>query len=341
MKGRNDITPAKASTAHYENPADAEAAKAVADGLAAGEDVFGDFDDDAATASAAAAPAAAAAAAAAAADDGAAAGADDAGRNLDDGDDTANQEAAAAAEADAAAQAAEASRQAANEAEQAAKPTPDPTPAPAPAPQQFKVKSAKELADAEKALLGEKAEAFERYSNGTMTAAEYSEVDSRVMKGLIGLASETALAQANAQTALQASEQALANVKQLAKTQGLVDYDADQEAATQFDNVVDMLSKDPKAAALSDADFFGKAHATVLLLRGLTPPAAAPAPAPAAAAKPRQDMTGPITLRQLPAAATPNATGGVAEQLSRLEGLDFEDAVGAMSRQQRDQWLDS
>lgn len=335
MKGRNDITPAKASTAHYENPADAEAAKAVADGLAAGEDVFGDFDDDAATASAAAAPAPAAAAA----DDGAAAGADDASRDLDDGDDTANQEAAAAAEADAAAQAAEASRQAANEAEQATKPTPDPTPAPSPAPQQFKVKSAKELADAEKALLGEKAEAFERYSNGTMTAAEYSEVDSRVMKGLIGLASETALAQANAQTALQASEQALANVKQLAKTQGLVDYDADQEAATQFDNVVDMLSKDPKAAALSDADFFSKTHATVLLLRGLTPPATAPATA--APAKPRQDMTGPITLRQLPAAATPNATGGVAEQLSRLEGLDFEDAVGAMSRQQRDQWLDS
>lgn len=335
MKGRNDITPAKASTAHYENPADAEAAKAVADGLAAGEDVFGDFDDDAATASAATAPAPAAAAAA----DDAAAGANDADQDLDDGDDTAIQEAAAAAEADATAQAAESSRQAANEAEQATKPAPDPTPAPAP--QQFKVKSAKELADAEKALLGEKAEAFERYSNGAMTAAEYSEVDSRVMKGLIGLASETALAQANAQTALQASEQALANVKQLAKTQGLVDYDADQEAATQFDNVVDMLSKDPKAAALSDADFFGKAHATVLLLRGLTPPAAAPAPAPAAAAKPRQDMTGPITLRQLPAAATPNATGGVAEQLSRLEGLDFEDAVGAMSRQQRDQWLDS
>ena len=43
----------------------------------------------------------------------------------------------------------------------------------------------------------------------------------------------------------------------------------------------------------------------------------------------------------MPAAATPNTGGGVAEQLGRLNGLDFEDAVGAMSRQQRDQWLDS
>lgn len=340
MKGRHETTPAKASTAHFENPADAEAAKTVAEGLAAGVDVFGDFDDEATSTSTAAAPAPAAAAADAT---DAGASADEAGQDLDDAGDTASQEAAAAAAEDAAAaQAAEASRQAANEADQAAKATPDQpaAQAQAQAPQPFKVKSAQELAEAEKALMTEKAEAFEKYSNGTMTAAEYSEVDSRVMKGLIALASETALANANAQTALQASEQALANVKQLAKTQGL-DYDANQEAATQFDNVVEMLSKDPVAAALSDADFFSKAHATVLLLRGMTPTAQAPAPAPAAAAKPRQDMTGPITLRQIPAAATPNATGGVVEQLSRLDGLDFEDAVGVMPRQQRDQWLDS
>ena len=49
MKGRNDTTPAKADTGHFENPADAEAAKQVAAGLAAGEDVFGDHDNDAGT----------------------------------------------------------------------------------------------------------------------------------------------------------------------------------------------------------------------------------------------------------------------------------------------------
>lgn len=333
MKGRNDTTPAKVETSHYENPADAEAAKQLADGLAAGADVFGDNDNDDGTPMTGAAPAAAPAPAPAA-DEGAAS------QDLDaDDEGQATGEAAAAADADAAAQAAEATRQATNTEAVAQAPTP----APAPPPPQFKTKSTTELATAQKALLDKKAEAFEKYSVGTMTAAEYNAVDSEVMLGLMAVASETALATANAQTALQASEQALADVKKLAKTQGLVDYETDLEAGQQFDNVVDMLSRDPKVAAMTDAEFFGKAHATVLLLRGLTPPAGAAAAAPAAPGKPapRQDMTGPITLRTIPAAATPNTGGGVAEQLGRLNGLDFEDAVGAMSRQQRDQWLDS
>jgi hypothetical protein len=327
MKGRNDTTTAKADTGHFENPADAEAAKQVAASLAAGQDPFGDNDNDDGTPMVAA-PALAPAQASDAVD-----GA------LDDADDTAASEAAAAADADAAAQAAEASRQAANTATQQA------TPAPAPVPQ-FKTKSAKELGDAQKALLDEKADAFDKYSVGTMTAAEYNAVDSRVMLGLMSIASENALAQANTQTALQASEQALADVKALAKSQGLIDYETDPDAGTQFDNVVDMLAKDPKAAALPDAEFFSRAHNLVLTMRGHAPPATTGAPAPAPGAKPgkpapRADMTGPITLRTIPAAATPNTGGGVAEQLGRLNGLDFEEAVGGMSRQQRDAWLDS
>lgn len=325
MKGRDQTTPAKADTGHFENPADAEAAKQLAAGLAAGEDVFGDNDnDDGTPMTTAAAPAPAPAA-------------DDAGAAEDLDSDAAGEQ-AAAADADAAAQAAETARQAANTEAAVQKPAPAPAPVP-----QFKTKTTAELAAAQKALLDKKAEAFDKYSVGTMTAAEYSAVDSEVMLGLMGIASETALAQANTQTALQASEQALADVKTLAKSQGLIDYDADQEAGTQFDNVVDMLARDPKVAALSDAEFFTKAHNMVLTLRGHTPgasnaPAAAPAPGPAT---PRADMTGPITLRTIPAAATPNTGGGVAEQLGRLQGLDFEEAVGALGRQQRDAWLDS
>lgn len=322
MKGRNDTTPAKADTGHFENPADAEAAKQVAAGLAAGEDVFGDNDnDDGTPMTGAPAPAPAAEAtppaAAPAAED------LDAGENLeaqDNASTTQTQEATPPA------------------------PAPAPTPAPAPPVLQFKTKTAAELAAAQKALLDKKAEAFDKYSVGTMTAAEYSAVDSEVMLGLMGIASEAALAQANTQTALNASEQALADVKALAKSQGLVDYEADESAGVQFDNVVDMLAKDPKMAALSDADFFSKAHNLVLTMRGHTPPATGNAPAPSptpSPAKPRQDMTGPITLRSMPAAATPNTGGGVAEQLGRLNGLDFEEAVGSMSRQQRDAWIDS
>lgn len=327
MKGRNDTTPAKADTGHFENPADAEAAKQVAAGLAAGEDVFGDNDNDDGTPMTTAAAPAPAPAVVPAADD---ATTTTAAEDLDGEDLTADDGATATT----------------LEAQEAAAPAAAPAPAPAPAPvPQFKTKSATELAAAQKALLDKKADAFDKYSVGTMTAAEYSAVDSEVMLGLMGIASEAALAQANTQTALQASEQALADVKKLAKSQGLVDYEADESAGVQFDNVVDMLAKDPKMAALSDAEFFGKAHNLVLAMRGHTPGASnAPAPAPAAQTgkpAPRQDMTGPITLRSMPAAATPNTGGGVAEQLGRLNGLDFEDAVGAIPRQQRDQWLDS
>lgn len=321
MKGRDQTTPAKADTGHFENPADAEAAKQVAAGLAAGEDVFGDNDNDDGTPMTTAAPAPAPAA-----EDTTATGADDL-----DADDLTDQSATTATT---------------QETQEAAAPAAAPAPAPAPAPvPQFKTKSATELAAAQKALLDKKAEAFDKYSVGTMTAAEYSAVDSEVMLGLMGIASETALAQANTQTALQASEQALADVKKLAKSQGLVDYEADESAGVQFDNVVDMLARDPKMAALNDAEFFTRAHNLVLTMRGHTPGASnAPAPAPATTTgkpAPRADMTGPITLRTIPAAATPNTNGGVTEQLGRLNGLDFEDAVGAMSRQQRDAWLDS
>ena len=50
---------------------------------------------------------------------------------------------------------------------------------------------------------------------------------------------------------------------------------------------------------------------------------------------------GIVTLRNLPAAATPNTGGGLTEQLSRLDGLDFQEAVGALPKAQRDAWLDS
>lgn len=329
MKGRDQTTPAKADTGHFENPADAEAAKQVAAGLAAGADVFGDNDDDDGTPmtadTQASAPEAAADDAGSAEDGLGDNGADDPGASGDEG--AAGQTAAdttsqAVANADPAAQAAAA--------------------VPASTPLQFKTKAPTELAAAQKALLDKKADAFEKYSVGHMTAAEYNAVDSEVMLGLMSIASETALAQANTQTALQASEQALAEVKKLAKSQGLIDYEADAEAGAQFDNVAEMLAKDPGAAKLSDLDFFTRAHTLVLAMRGHAQPAPGAAPAIASAKPPvRADMTGPITLRTIPAAATPNTNGGVAEQLGRLHGLDFEDAVGGMNRQRRDEWLDS
>jgi hypothetical protein len=49
----------------------------------------------------------------------------------------------------------------------------------------------------------------------------------------------------------------------------------------------------------------------------------------------------PLTLGNVPAAAQPNGTGGINEELSRLNGLDFQERIGAMPKAQRDAWLDS
>lgn len=328
MKGRDESTPAKPNTSHFENPADAEASKALADGLAAGADVFGDMDDDPEPASVASGDSG-----------GANEGADAGNANDDTGgaDDDLDVDAGAkSAPLTTEAQQATLPPAAAEAPPAASNPQPQPQP-------QYKTKSLDDLAAAQKALFAEKAEAFDQYSTGTMTAAEYSAVDSRVMTSLVSLASETALANANAQAAMQASEAALESIKALAKEQGLIDY-ADQATAGQFDDAVVMLAKNPKMAQLSNADFFAKAHDMVLMMNGHATSGRTSAPvATAPTGKPpaRQDSTGPITLRALPTAATPNTNGGVAEQLGRLSGLDFEDAVGSMGRAQRDAWLDS
>ena len=188
-------------------------------------------------------------------------------------------------------------------------------------------------------MLANRTDAFQKYSDGTMSADEYAKADMEAMTALMTLAREGALQDATMQTAMQQSEQALAQVKALAVQQHGLDYDKDTKAATQFDQAAEILAKDPDMAKLPDGEFFGKVHNMVLFMRGITP-TAAPTPAQAAA-QVRTDMRAPITLRNMPTAATPNTGGGLSEQLGRLGGLDFEDAVGNLPKAQRDQWLDS
>jgi hypothetical protein len=315
MKGRSDTTPAKADTGHFENPADADAIKAVEAARAAGTDPFGDMDEDE--------PAAAASPEPSEQTEG------ETGLDTDDLD-------ALDDDGSAATDAAPPEQQTA--AETPAEPAEQPTAQPV---VQYKTRSAKELAESQAATLTERTEAFKAFSDGTMTAEEYAEIDAKAMTTLMAIASERALQEAGAQTALQESEAALASIKALAVKQGHVDYDKDSKAATQFDQASAILGADPEMAKLPDAEFFGKVHSMVLFMRGITAPAIGPGATPAAKPAARQDMRGPTTLRGIPAAATPNTGGGLSEQLGRLNGLDFEDAVGSLSRSQRDQWLDS
>lgn len=260
-------------------------------------------------------------------------------------------EAAAPAQA---AQAAQAAASAAPPAEAPAAPAAEATPAaapvpqPAPAPLPYKTRTPAEIQAERDRLMAEKAEAFEKYSDGSLTPKEYMAIDAKVSDGITGLASELALMQANQQQAINSAQQAIHAVKVLAKTQGTVDYDADEEARTLFNATAEALEKVPSFAALDNDTFYARVHQQVLALRGVAPTAApTPAPAPAATAAPAAPAAArampepPLTLRGVPAASTSNTNGGLNEELGRLSGLDFERRIAQLPREQRDAWMDS
>lgn len=318
MKARDEITQPKPTTGHFENPADADAMKAVTEARLSGEDPFGDEDASApVVVQQVEAPA---------------------------DEPTDDQVEAASAEPADEGDEAGGSSSAPPETAPAEQPAVEPAAAIAPVVPtphvKYKTRTAKELADAQAAVLTARTEAFKEYSDGTLSAEEYAKADMEAMQTLMTLTRESALQEATAQTSIQQSESALTQVKAQAKLQGL-DYDTDTKAATQFDQAAEVLAKDPDMAKLPDAEFFGKVNEMVFFMRGVKPIAAA-APKVAPNLPPaRADMKAPITLRGVPAAATPNTGGGLGEQLGRLGGLDFEDAVGALGRAQRDAWLDS
>lgn len=336
MKARNEVTAPKPDTATFENPADQQVLQETAAALAAGGDPFGDLDDPTpapAPSPEGGAPAPAPAPAEATAKD-----------DADDLDEPAAPTPAPAPAAEA--PAAPTPPAPAPEPPPAPAPAPTQAPTPAPAPQappvlNFRTRPASEIKAEQDALLKRKAEAFQEYSDGTMTAEAFAKVDAEVMQGMLRIGSEMTLAQASAQTVAATEESAIEAIKQTSKAAGHIDYDADPAAVDQFNAAVDLVAKDPRAAKMSLDEFYGKAHSLVLTMRGISAggaPSPAPAPAPAPA---RQDMAPPTTLRNVPAAATPNTGGGLTEQLSRLSGQEFEAALAAMPKAQRDAWMDT
>jgi len=211
-------------------------------------------------------------------------------------------------------------------------------PAPQPAVQQFKTRTPQELKAAKDELMDKKAKAFKDYSDGTMTPEDFAKLDAEVMDGLVGIASEVALAQANHQNAATSAQQAIDAIRAKGAADG-IDY-TQQAHADQFNAIAEGLDKLPGMASLSNDEFYAKVHAQVLALNGKAPAAAA-APAPTTTTAPaRTAPAAPLTLAGVPNAATPNTTGGVNEELSRLQGVAFEERFAAMTPQQRAALLD-
>jgi hypothetical protein len=299
----------------FENAADKAVMDDLAERRALGEDVFGDEDGE----DAAAAAKAKALADDAGADEGAAEGAADEIEAAADGD----AEKAAAEEGAKDEPAQEAKEEAAAEGQ---------APVELVEPVQFRTVSKEEFETQRKALRAEKNEAFKKLSAGEISEDQFLEVQDRVDDQLMDLTSKHALMEANEQTRQRAQEAKLTQIRTDAKKAGLIDYN-DGDAAQEFDAALQFVATVKANAKLGFEDLADKAHEMVLAQRGL-------APKPAAQ-KERKAPAVPLSLSRLPAAATPNGAGGVGEQLGRLDGLDFQEAIGRMPRQQRDAYLDS
>jgi hypothetical protein len=208
-------------------------------------------------------------------------------------------------------------------------------------PLQFNTRTPQQLKDAADAAKAEKREAFKKYNAGELTDEQYLEVQERVDDTLQSITSEATMLRVQQETSANLARTSLDRLKAEVKAQ--VDYNADPLAQKQFNRAIDLLNDHPDAEAWTDYEFYQRAHNQVLLLRGHTPGAIAAAPPPPAApGKPRPAPPNPpLTLREVPNAATANANGGAEEQLGRLKGLDFQHAIGAMPKAQRDAYLDS
>lgn len=194
--------------------------------------------------------------------------------------------------------------------------------------QRFKVSTPEELKTQRAEQLTIKAKALKDLMDGVIEPEEYSRIEGEVTEALEGLAAQRSLHEANVQTEQQTQENELDRIISAAKKSGEVDYRADPKAAKQFDTAMAMLSQDGEKR--SYAELAAEAHKAVLAIRGIKP-----ATPPVEPAKPRENGKGPMTLRNVPAAETPNSGGGWKEQLASLSGQAYEEAFARLSPGQK------
>lgn len=144
----------------------------------------------------------------------------------------------------------------------------------------------------------------------------------------------------------ESSQRVLDGMKKIAKADSGIDYAADEKAAMQFDQSVQLLGADPDNAKLSFSQIAVKAHAMVAAMRGITRKttevqATKPVAKPVAISPARTAPQGPITLRNIPSAATANTGGGPEEVGARLKGQNYETWFAAQPADVRRKLLDS
>lgn len=193
-------------------------------------------------------------------------------------------------------------------------------------------------------LLKAKAEAMKKLMDGELDAEEFAVEESRISDALEELTAQRiraeTLIEANQQSQAAYQQRAIQRLVQQSKAQ--IDYTADAKAQRQFDTALQAISVDPDNAGKDFADLLQEAHRVVLALRGIpVTKGEAVASAVAKAATTRQpEGKPPVTLRNIPAASTPNANGDMLDQLGRLSGQEYEAAYARLSPAQKRALLD-
>lgn len=203
-------------------------------------------------------------------------------------------------------------------------------------PQMFKAELPADFKAKRTELTKAKAEAMKQLMDGEIDAEAYAVIDAELADKLEDLTAARIRAETlqEANTQNQEAYQRREIQKLIRSAKGTVDY-TDAVAIKQFDRALAVVASDPDNEGADYADLIADAHKMVLALRGVKQ----------APAKVKHEPRGPggeapVTLRNLPAASTPNVSGGVAEQLARLSGPAYEAAFAKLSPAQRAQMLD-
>jgi len=206
-----------------------------------------------------------------------------------------------------------------------------------PAPARFQTADRKALDTDRATLLADKAKNLKSLMDGEMTPEDYAAKETEIASRLEAITVQRTLIEANAQNETNALRSAVSEIMETAKDEGTLDYLADKKAQSQFDLAFNMLRADPDNAKRSPRALAREAHASVLAIRGISKAAATPA-----ATKPpaREPGKAPITLRDVPAAATANAGGTKLDAVGQLRGQDFQNAWSKLSAAEKAKLLD-
>lgn len=187
-------------------------------------------------------------------------------------------------------------------------------------------------------LVKEKAELLKKLMDGDLDSDAYVAEELRISTALDDLTAQRiraeTLLEANQQQ--QQHEQAQAIQSLIRRAKSTIDYVTDAKAQRQFDAALSVILAGNEGED-SYVEMVEQAHRMVLSARGITQQADVK---PTAAPPRKPDGQVPVTLRGIPAAATPNANGDIMDQIGRLAGQEYEDAFARLSPAQRARLLD-